>query len=241
MKILENKVALITGASRGIGFAIAKSFEKEGARLALTARQNMAALSEFKSAKAYRFDISDTGNIADLVRFVIRDFGRIDVLVNNAAIFKQVEFEEVTPRELTDIITADFEGVFLLSQAVFKQMKLQNGGKIVNIASVAAKLASGRASVYASSKAALISLTKSTAKLGGKFNINVNAVAPGFIATDMTKDMFQLRRQAIEAAIPFGRTGEPSDVAGVVLFLASQGSNYITGQTICVDGGFCTV
>lgn len=241
MYILENKVTLITGASRGIGFAIARSFEKEGAQLALTAIQNLEILKEFKSAKVYEFDLLNQTIIQDLVKSVVRDFGRIDILVNNASVFKQTNFEDITAFELDNIIKANFEGVFLLTQEVFKYMKKQKGGKIINITSIAAQLGSGRAAHYASAKAAQGSFTKSIAKLGGLYNINVNAVAPGFIETDMIKDMLRDRREDIVASIPLARIGTPDDVAGLVLFLASNNSNYITGQTICVDGGFSMI
>ena len=241
MNILKNKVTLITGASRGIGFATAKSFEKEGAQLALTARKNLEILKEFKSANAYKLDLLDQTVIQDLIKSVVRDFGRIDVLVNNASVFKQTNFEDITAFELNNIIKANFEGVFLLTQEVFKHMKQQKSGKIINITSVAAQLGSGRAAHYASAKAAQVSFTKSIAKLGGSYNINVNAVAPGFIETDMIESMLRDRREDIEASIPLAKVGTPDDVAGLVVFLASNNSNYITGQTICVDGGFCMI
>ncbi len=239
--ILKDKIALITGASRGIGRAVAELFEKEGAELILTAKQNMDLLKDFKHAKICKLDISRNEDINILIKEIISEFGRIDILVNNAAFFKQTNFEDISELELQEALDADFSGPFLLLQKVYSQMKIQNGGKIVNIASGAGKMGSSRAAHYAALKAALISLTKSLAKLGGKYNINVNSIAPGFIETDMIKDMLADKRQVIESWIPLGRVGKPSDVASAVLFLSSANSNYITGQTVCVDGGHCMV
>lgn len=168
-------------------------------------------------------------------------FGRIDILVNNAAVFKQTDFENIPEEELDDVIDIDLKGPFLLTQRVFTQMKKQKGGKVINICSGAAKLGSSKASHYAACKAALISLTKSLAKLGGPHNINVNAVAPGFIETDMIQDILSEKRETIESFIPLKRIGLTDEVASVVVFLASQDSDYITGQTICVDGGHCMI
>lgn len=241
MGVLKDKVAIITGASRGIGRAVASVFEAEGAKLVLTARQNLDALRDFKGAKIMRLDLLERQLIDLLVEETIKEFGRIDILVNNAAIFKQIDFESISEGELDTVLSIDFKGPFLLMQRVFTQMKKQRKGKIINIASGAGKMGSSKASHYAASKAALISLTKSLAKLGGPYNINVNTVAPGFIETDMLKDILLEKREVIESLIPLKRVGLAGDVAGAVIFLASDASDYITGQTICVDGGQCMV
>lgn len=241
MNNLRNKVAIITGASRGIGRAIANAFQAQGARLVLTARQNLDALKEFKGAKIIKLDLADKESINSLVKETVSDFGKIDILVNNAGIFKQTDFESINEGELDDILRIDFKGPFLLTQRVFGQMKKQKRGKIIFVVSGAGKIGSSKAAHYAAAKSALIGLTKSLAKSGGPYNINVNAVAPGFIETDMISAMLSEKREFIESAIPLKRIGIAADVAGPVLFLAQDESDYITGQTICVDGGHCMV
>lgn len=241
MNSLKDKVAVITGASRGIGFAIARELEKQGVRLVLTAKENLSALKSFKSAKIIKLDLAKRSDIDLLIDDVVKFFSKIDIFVNNAAYFKQTDFELISEEELDDIIDIDLKGPFLLMQRVFAQMKKQKSGKIINIASGAGIMGSSNASHYAACKAALISLTKSIAKLGGSFNINVNAVAPGFIETDMTKELFSGSKDIIESSIPLKRIGTAQDISGIVKFLASSDSDYITGQTICVDGGHCMV
>lgn len=241
MDSLRDKVAIITGASRGIGRAIAGAFQAETARLVLTAKENLEALKDFKGAKIIKLDLQDSRLIDTLVDETIKGFGRIDILVNNAGVFKQTDFESISQEELETVLDVDFKGPFLLTQKVFIQMKKQKKGKIIIISSGAGKMGSSKAVHYAATKAALISLTKSLAKLGGAHNINVNAVAPGFIETDMIKDILLQKREVIESLIPFNRLGKPEEVAAVVKFLASDASDYITGQTICVDGGHCMI
>ncbi|MFZ2603081.1 MAG: SDR family oxidoreductase [Candidatus Omnitrophota bacterium] len=241
MNSLKDKVAVITGASRGIGFAIARELEKQGVRLVLTAKENLSALKSFKSAKIIKLNLAKKEDINLLVEETLKTFGRIDILINNAAYFKQTDFELISEEELDDIIDIDFKGPFLLMQRVFTQMKKQKMGKIINIASGAGIMGSSKASHYAACKAALISLTKSIAKLGGPYNINVNAIAPGFIETDMSKELFSGGKDIIESFIPLKRIGTVQDISGVVRFLASSDSDYITSQTICVDGGHCMV
>lgn len=238
---LDNKVAIVTGASRGIGFAVAKKLEGEGTRLVLTARVRLDALDSFKDALKIKLDLGVKKDINNLIGEALSAFGRIDILVNNAALFKQTDFNDINEEELDNFINIDFKGPFLLLQGVFAQMKKQKSGKIINIVSGAAKMGSSKAAHYAALKAGLLNLTKSLAKLGGPYNINVNAVAPGFIETEMIAGMLKGKRQEIEKLIPFGKIGKPEDLAGVVRFLASDESNYITGQTICVDGGHCTI
>lgn len=239
MNDFQGKVIIITGASRGIGRAIAKSFYSQGARLILTAKENIDKLNDFPEAKKIKLDLSDSEAINQLVEEVVQEFRRIDVLVNNAGILRQKDFEFISARELDEMMNANFKGPFFLAQKTFSQMKKQKHGKIINIISGAAKLGSSRASHYASSKGALSSLTRSLAKLGGPYDIKVNAVAPGFIDTDMTADILAENRKQIESWIPLARVGQPEDVSGTVLFLAADKSDYITGQIVCVDGGQC--
>lgn len=242
MNILKDKVAIITGASRGIGLAIARTFQAQGARLSVSANKSYAQLAAyFPEALTIKLDLSDIKSVLSLVDETLKRFGRIDILVCNAAIFKQQNFEDISEEDLRAFININFISSFLLAQKVFSEMKKNKRGKIIMISSGAAKLGSSKAMHYAASKAALISLTKSLAKLAGVYNINVNALAPGFIATDMTKDMLTNRRESIESLIPLKRVGSPDDVANLALFLASEDSGYITGQTICVDGGHCLI
>lgn len=241
MNSLEGKVAIITGASRGIGRAIAEVFEAEGAKLVLTAKDNLAVLKDFKNSLVLKLDLSDKDSIDALVKEAISEFGRIDILVNSAGIFKQSPFESIAEEELDAVLSVNFKGPFLLTQRVFARMQSQKKGKIIFISSGAGKMGSSKAVHYAACKAALISLTKSLAKLGGPHNINVNAVAPGFIETDMIKDILSEKREFIESVIPLKRVGRATDVANAVLFLAKDYSDYVTGQTLCVDGGHCMI
>ncbi|UCD15274.1 MAG: SDR family oxidoreductase [Candidatus Omnitrophota bacterium] len=238
---LEGKVAVITGASRGIGLAIAEAFEREGAKLILTAKKNLDSLGRFKNAKTIPLDLSSNQSISLFLEEAVKVFGKIDILVNNAGIFKQTDFEAISAQELDDFLDVDFKGPFLLTQKIFIQMKKQKYGKIINIASGAGKMGSSKAIHYACAKAALISLTKSLARIGGQYNISVNAVAPGYIETDMIKDILLEKKAMIEGSIPLGRIGQDRNVAGPVLFFASADSDYITGQTLCVDGGHCMI
>jgi 3-oxoacyl-[acyl-carrier protein] reductase len=241
MNTLKGKIAIVTGASRGIGLAVAELFNQEKASLVLTARQDLEAINCFAGAKIIKLDLSSEHDISVLISEALKAFGRIDILVNNAATFRQADFESITTSELDEMISIDFKGPFLLLQKVFSQMKKQGSGKIINISSGAGKLGSSKAVDYAACKAALISLTKSLAKLGGHHNINVNAVAPGFIETDMIRVLLKEKQQVIESFIPMKRIGKPSEVASVVRFLSSAEADYITGQTFCVDGGHCMI
>ncbi len=249
MNTLKEKVAIITGASRGIGKAISELFLSEGADLVLTANQDVSSLMAFadlaekigRRVVVVKADLSNKEDIDKIVTAALTNFTKVDILVNNAAYFKQTDFESISEEELDDIIDIDFKGPFLLMQRVFTQMKKQKMGKIINIASGAGIMGSSKASHYAACKAALISLTKSIAKLGGPYNIKVNAIAPGFIETDMTKELLSGGRDIIESSIPLKRIGTAQDISGIVKFLASSDSDYITGQTICVDGGHCMV
>lgn len=241
MNIFRDKVVIITGASRGIGLAIARIFAQEGAKLVLTAKQNTGLLDVFNDAKIVKLDLADKKGIDLLVDETIKSLGKIDILVNNAAVYRQADFETISEQDLDYILDVDLKGPILLMQKVFTQMKKQKKGKIINIASGAGKMGSSKASHYAACKAAMISLTKSLAKAGGPYSINVNAVAPGFIGTEMISAALLEKKEAIESVIPLKRIGRPEDVAGVVMFLASGDSDYITGQTICVDGGHCMI
>lgn len=241
MDMLKDKVAIITGASRGIGLAIAKLFAAEGAKLVLTARENLAALKDFKDAKIIKLELSDRKSIDSLADETIKAFGRIDILVNNAAIFKQTDFEMISEEELKEVISIDLKGPFLLLQKVLIQMKKQKNGKIINITSLSGKIGSSSAPHYAAAKGGIIALTKSLARRYGPFNINVNAIAPGLIDTGMLKQIPQDRLNNLIDSVPLKKLGLPEEVASLVLFLASSHSDYITGQTINIDGGISMI
>ena len=237
MRILKDKVAIITGASRGIGFAIAKEFEQAGARLVLTARANVQRLEVFRNALRLGLNLASQRDVGMVVASAIKRFDHIDILINNAGLFEQKDFGQISHADLEQIFAVNFFGAFSLAQEVFAHMKGRKTGKIINLTSGAGILGSSRAAHYASAKAALIGFTKSLAKLAGPHQINVNAIAPGFIETDMIKDVLLRRREECVSLIPLRRIGSASDVAKLALFLAS--SEYITGQVISVDGGQC--
>ena len=237
MKILKDKVAIITGASRGIGFATAQLFEENGAKLVLTAKENLDALDVFTSAEKVRLDLSSKEDFDYLVKKTVKKFGSIDILINNAGIFKHKDFELITAEELTEMIDVGLKGPFLLLQKVVGQMKQQKKGKIVNVSSLSGRIGSSGAAHYAAVKAGIIALTKSLARSYGKHSIVVNRVAPSLIETDMLKHITNERLNNLIEAIPLKRLGRAEEVARAILFLASDASDYITGQTIYIDGG----
>ena len=241
MEILKDKIAIVTGASRGIGRAIAERFQAEGAKLVLTAKDNLDLLKNFKNAKIIKLDLAKKKDIDLLVDETLKEYKRIDILVNNAGIFKQVDFELISEEELSDMINVDLKGPFLLLQKVIEEMKKQKQGKIINVSSLVGKIGSASAPHYAASKAGIIALTKSLARRYGKYSLNINAVAPSLIETDMIKQIPPERLNNLIESIPLKRLGAPQEVAALVLFLASPASDYITGQVISVDGGISMV
>lgn len=237
---LKDKVVIVTGASRGIGKAICELFAQEGSKLVVTAKDNIDSLSEIKGAYlSLKVDLSKEADLEKLVSETAKKCGRIDILINNAGTFEQIDFEKIAKDNLDSMLDVNLKGPFLLVQKVIPYMKEQKSGKIINIVSGAGKMGSSKASHYASAKAGVIALTKSLAKAYGGFNININAIAPGFIETDMIKEMLDKDLDKIKQAIPLKKIGTTKDVAGLALFLASNDSDYITGQTINVDGGHC--
>ncbi|MBL7198113.1 MAG: SDR family oxidoreductase [Candidatus Omnitrophica bacterium] len=237
---LKDKIVIVTGASRGIGRAICELFAYEGAKLITTAKNNADSLSSIKGISlGLKVNLSNENDLEKLVSATIKKFNRIDVLVNNAGTFEQVDFEKITKSSLDKMLDINLKGPFLLTQKVIPYMKSQRSGKIINIVSGAGKMGSSKASHYASAKAGIIALTKSLAKAYGCYSININSIAPGFIDTDMIKDLLESNKKEIESTIPLSKIGVPKDVANLALFLASNDSNYITGQTINVDGGHC--
>jgi 3-oxoacyl-[acyl-carrier protein] reductase len=242
---LAGKVALVTGASRGIGRAVAKALCAEGASVALGARDAAslaAAVAEAAAAGGQawpvRLDVTERASVDAAVADVLQRHGRLDCLVNNAGITRDNLLIRMKPDEWDQVLATNLSGVFHCSQAVLKPMLRQRSGRIVNITSVVGLTGNAGQVNYASSKAGLLGFTKSLAREVATRSITVNAVAPGIIETDMTAAMTEMAREAITSMIPMGRVGLPADVAGAVVFLASDAAAYITGQILAVDGGF---
>jgi 3-oxoacyl-[acyl-carrier protein] reductase len=243
MKALQDKVAIVTGASRGIGKAIALALATEGASVAVnyasssTAAEAVVAeiIAMGGQAIALQADVSQPEAVENFVKAVMEKWGKIDVLVNNAGITKDTLLLRMGLEEWQAVINLNLTGVFLCTKAVSKIMLKQKSGRIINIASVAGQMGNPGQANYSAAKAGVIGFTKTVAKEMAPRGITVNAVAPGFIATDMTED---LKADEILKFIPLGRYGQPEEVAGLVSFLAANpAAAYITGQTFNVDGG----
>lgn len=242
MKIdLSNKVALVTGSTRGIGRAIAATLGECGARVAVVGRDKAKAEDVAREldggARGFACDVSDTAAVATLVSDVEAAFGSLDILVNNAGITRDNIVMRIRDDDWNAVIDANLRGAFAAIRAASRGMMKRRWGRIVNIASVVGLTGNKGQANYAASKAGLIGLTKSVAKELGSRNILVNAVAPGFIDTEMTTAMTPEARNALIGMIPLERLGSPADVASAVAFLASDHAAYITGQVIVVDGG----
>ena len=242
-KLLDGQTALVTGASRGIGKAIAISLAKEGAEVIINYSASLEnankVVSEINSfggkASPIQADISNETSVNELIKAVLDKNNQIDVLVNNAGITKDGLLMRMKTDDWQNVIDLNLSGVFYCTRAVSRQMLKQKKGRIINITSVVGLMGNPGQANYSAAKAGVVGLTQSAAKEFASRGITVNAVAPGFISTDMTKN---LNSEAILSAIPLGRFGNPEDVAGVVRFLAADPSAaYITGQTIQVDGG----
>lgn len=248
MKLLENKVAVVTGAARGIGEAIALKFAAQGANVAFTYVSESSAdkakaleeklIASGVKAKAYR---SNAGNFTECESFindVLKEFGSVDVCVNNAGISKDNLLLRMTPEQWEDVIKVNLNSVFYMTKQVIRPMMKAKGGSIINMSSVIGLMGNAGQGSYAASKAGIIGFTKSVAKELGSRNVRCNAIAPGFVETDMTSYL-KVGEQAdkYKAGIPLGKFGTGEDIANVTLFLASELSSYVTGQVISVDGG----
>jgi 3-oxoacyl-[acyl-carrier protein] reductase len=243
MKALQDKVAIVTGASRGIGKAIALALASEGAMVAVNYASSSGAAEAVVAeivagggqAIALQADVSQPEAVENFVKAVMEKWGRVDVLVNNAGITKDTLLLRMGVEEWQAVINLNLTGVFLCTKTVSKIMLKQKSGRIINIASVAGQMGNPGQANYSAAKAGVIGFTKTVAKEMAPRGITVNAVAPGFIATDMTED---LKADEILKYIPLGRYGQPEEVAGLVSFLAANpAAAYITGQTFNVDGG----
>jgi 3-oxoacyl-[acyl-carrier protein] reductase len=241
---LENKVALITGGARGIGRAIALCFAKEGADIVIwdvniqeaeKTSQDIQALGSKAFAQAV--DVTDYEKVEEATNKILDKYGKVDILVNNAGITKDNLLLRMSEADWDAVLDVNLKGTFNCTKSVSKAMLKQRLGRIINIASIIGIIGNAGQANYSASKAGIIALTKTTAKELASRNINVNAVAPGFIQTEMTAKLPKDVKEKMQGAIPAGRFGSPDDVAKACLFLASEEAGYITGQTIVVDGG----
>jgi 3-oxoacyl-[acyl-carrier protein] reductase len=241
---LKDQVALVTGGARGIGKAISKRLANEGAAIAIVDILLEVAeetASEFKAlgidAIALKADVSSFEEAEAAIKKTVEHYGRLDVLVNNAGITKDTLMMRMTPNDWDLVMNINLKGTFNFTKAAIRPMMKARKGKIVNISSVVGRMGNAGQANYSASKAGVIGLTKTSAKELASRNINVNAVAPGYIATDMTKAISDTAMEAFMALLPIKRAGTPEDVANLVFFLSSDESDYITGQVINVDGG----
>jgi len=248
MKLLENQVSIVTGATRGIGKGIADLFALHGSDIIFTyvssdekARAMEAELSDKGvRARGFKFNVSDMKACEAMVEEVVRDFGRVDVVVNNAGITRDTLLLRMSEEQWDEVMDTNLKSVFNMTKAVMKTMLKQRSGSIVNMSSVVGVKGNAGQANYSASKAGILGFTKSVALELGSRNIRCNAIAPGFIETEMTGALDAAMVQQWRDAIPLKRGGTPDDVANLALFLASGMSAYITGQVINVDGGMLT-
>lgn len=242
---LDSKVALVTGASRGIGRAVAVALAKAGAKVVINYAGNIKAaqevLTEIQSAGGeaiiIQADVASLEAVEQMTKHVMDTYGRIDILVNNAGITRDALLMRMKEADWDDVMNTNLKGIFNCTKVVSRIMMKQRAGRIINMSSVVGITGNIGQANYAAAKAGVIGFTKACAKEFAARNINVNAVAPGFIATDMTAVLSDDVKNEMAGKIPLGRLGRPEDVSSLVVFLASDAATYITGQTINVDGG----
>jgi 3-oxoacyl-[acyl-carrier protein] reductase len=242
--MLTDQVAIITGASRGIGRSIALAMAEKGAKLVLSARSEDALLklvAEIKAAGgeavAVVADVAKSEDADKLVAAAKESFGQVDILVNNAGITRDGLLLRMKDEDWDAVLDTNLKGAFLCTRAASKLMSKQRYGRIINISSVVGEMGNPGQANYSASKAGMIGLTKSNAKELARRNVTVNAITPGYIVTDMTDDLDDKAKEELNSQIPLGRLGEADDVVHAVLFLASKGAGYITGQALGVNGG----
>ena len=246
--MLDGKIVLVTGATRGIGKAIALTMGKAGATVIGTATSEAGAnnvsqmLDDEKiSGKGILLDVTDNDQISKLDETIKKDFGSVDILVNNAGITRDNILLRMKEDEWEDIINTNLSSIYKMSKSVLRGMIKKRSGRIISITSVVGAMGNAGQSNYAAAKAGIIGFTKSLAREVGVRGVTVNAIAPGFIETDMTDSLPQDQKEALASQIPMGRLGTVDEVAQTVLFLAGDGGSYITGQTLHVNGGMYTV
>lgn len=245
MRKLEGKVAVVTGASRGIGRSIALKLADEGAKVVVNysgsqakAEEVVAAIQENGGeAIAVQASVSKTEEVSALMDAAVKTFGSLDILVNNAGITRDNLLMRMKEDEWDDVLDTNLKGVFLCTKAVTRQMMKQRAGRIINISSIVGVAGNAGQANYVAAKAGVIGLTKTTAKELASRNILVNAIAPGFIETEMTEQLPEDIKQSMLTQIPLAKLGQPEDIAKAVAFLASDDANYMTGQTLHIDGG----
>ena len=246
--MLDGKIVLVTGATRGIGKAIALTLGSSGATVIGTATSDVGADNISKmlvdndiSGKGIVLDVRDNDQISSLGESIKKDFGSIDILVNNAGITRDNILLRMKEDEWEDIINTNLSSIYKMSKSVLRGMIKQRSGRIISITSVVGAMGNAGQSNYAAAKAGIIGFTKSLAREVGVRGITVNAIAPGFIETDMTSSLPDIQKEALASQIPMGRLGTADEIAQVALFLASDGGSYITGQTLHVNGGMYSV
>ena len=246
--MLDGKLVLVTGASRGIGKAIALTLGRAGATVIGTATTETGADNVSKvfadskiSGKGMKLDVTDSEQVSNLVKNIGEDFGSVDILVNNAGITRDNILLRMKEDEWEDIISTNLSSIYKMSKSVLRGMIKKRSGRIISITSVVGAMGNAGQSNYGAAKAGIIGFTKSLAREVGVRGVTVNAIAPGFIETDMTNSLPDDQKEALAAQIPMGRLGTANEVAQVVLFLAGESGSYITAQTIHVNGGMYTV
>ena len=248
MKLLENKTAIITGATRGIGRGVAVEFAKQGANIAFTYSSSVDAANALEielnalgiKAKGYQSNAAEFETAQELAKEVLKEFGTIDILVNNAGITKDNLLMRISEDDFDKVIEVNLKSVFNLTKAVIRPMMKQRKGSIINMSSVVGLKGNAGQSNYAASKSGILGFSKSVALELGSRNIRSNVIAPGFIETEMTEKLDEATVQSWRNSIPLKRGGTPLDIANACVFLASDMSSYITGQTLSVDGGMLT-
>tara|TARA_B110000858_G_scaffold84236_1_gene97444 strand:- start:551 stop:1297 length:747 start_codon:yes stop_codon:yes gene_type:complete len=248
MKLLENKTAIITGATRGIGRGIAVEFAKQGANVAFTYSSSVEAANTLEAAltslgvkaKGYQSNAAEFNTAQELAKEVLTEFGSIDILVNNAGITKDNLLLRISEQDFDKVIDVNLKSVFNMTKAVIRPMMKQRAGSIINMSSVVGLKGNAGQSNYAASKSGILGFSKSVALELGSRNVRSNVIAPGFIETEMTGKLDEATVQGWRDSIPLKRGGTPEDIANACVFLASDMSSYITGQTLSVDGGMLT-
>jgi len=248
MKLLENKTAIITGATRGIGRGIAVEFAKQGANVAFTYSSSVEAANTLEAAltslgvkaKGYQSNAAEFNTAQELAKEVLNEFGSIDILVNNVGITKDNLLLRISEEDFDKVINVNLKSVFNMTKAVIRPMMKQRAGSIINMSSVVGLKGNAGQSNYAASKSGILGFSKSVALELGSRNVRSNVIAPGFIETEMTGKLDEATVQGWRDSIPLKRGGTPEDIANACVFLASDMSSYITGQTLSVDGGMLT-